>query len=99
MKKIKGVLYYVNEEDIELLNKKPTKFWKGVKSIGDSAFNGCDTLKEIKIPNSVTKIGDYAFVGCSNLTDIKIPDSVMTIGNQSFKEVQELEIREKKYSW
>lgn len=84
MKKVKGVLYYVNEEDIELLNKKPTKFWKGVKSIGDSAFSGCDTLKEIKIPDKVTSIGDSAFYECYSLKSINIPDRVTKIGTCTF---------------
>jgi len=35
-----------------------------VTTIGDDAFNGCNSLKSITIPASVTTIGDYAFSGC-----------------------------------
>ena len=53
-------------------------------SIGDSAFEGCDRLKSITIPDSVTSIGAYAFFGCSSLTSIAIPDSVISIGLRAF---------------
>ena len=52
--------------------------------IGFSAFEGCASLAEISIPNSVTSIGDYAFTWCSSLTSITIPDSVTSIGNGAF---------------
>lgn len=52
--------------------------------IGDYAFDGCNNLIGIIIPNSVTIIGDYAFNYCSNLTEIIIPNSVTTIGERAF---------------
>ncbi len=55
-----------------------------VTSIGDSAFNCCDSLKSITIPDSVTSIGDDAFSSCSSLTSITIPNSVTSIGNSAF---------------
>ena len=47
-----------------------------VTTIGESAFEGCERLKNIDIPNSVTTIGAWAFDGCSSLTDITIPNKV-----------------------
>ena len=55
-----------------------------VTSIGDSAFEGCDRLKSITIPDSVTGIGEGAFFNCSSLTSITIPDSVTSIGTYAF---------------
>ena len=55
-----------------------------VTSIGESAFEGCDLLESITIPNSITKIGDYAFRNCNRLTRITIPDSVTSIGSRAF---------------
>ena len=44
----------------------------GVKitSIGDKAFEDCDSLTSIVITDSVTSIGNYAFTGCDLLTKV-----------------------------
>ena len=47
-------------------------------------FDGCTSLKSIKLPNSLIKIEDYSFYGCTNLTEIEIPNSVTSIGNYAF---------------
>ena len=56
-----------------------------VTSVGDDAFNGCNKLVSITIPDSVTAIGNSAFYYCSILTSITIPDSVTTIGGSAFQ--------------
>ena len=61
-----------------------------VTSIGDSAFEGCDRLKSITIPDSVTSIGKSAFAVCRNLTSITIPDSVTSIGRYAFQSCEGL---------
>ena len=55
-----------------------------VVAVGDQAFNDCDSLTNITIPNTVTSIGEYAFSGCSGLANITIPNSVTTIENFAF---------------
>ncbi len=84
MKKVNGVLLEVKDDDIILLEKNPTEFWKGVTSIGNDAFRRYVWLKNIEIPNTVTSIGDYAFYYCESLTNLKIPDSVTSIGDSAF---------------
>lgn len=56
-----------------------------VTSIGDNAFNYCENLESVTIPDSVTSIGDWAFYSCAKLTSINIPDSVTSIGVSAFR--------------
>lgn len=58
--------------------------------IDDDAFNGCTSLTNISIPNSVEVISDGAFNGCTNLVDVNIPDNVVSIGIESFNECTSL---------
>ncbi len=90
MKKINGVLLYVQYEDLILLKKNPTEFWKDVTSIGHYAFEGLETLRKIEIPDGVTSIGRKAFQDCVELTNVKIPDSVTSIGEDAFDHCESL---------
>lgn len=45
----------------------------GIKRIGDSAFEYCESLKELNIPDSVEYIGVDALKGCTGLESITIP--------------------------
>ena len=60
-------------------------------SIGDGAFNWCESLESITIPDSVTSIGEGAFCCCAKLTSITIPDGVKSIGNHAFAGCSALE--------
>ena len=42
----------------------------GVTTVGDFAFEECDSLTTVAVPSSVTSIGDYAFYECGDLTGI-----------------------------
>ncbi len=55
-----------------------------VRAISDNAFDYCDSLTGVTIPDSVTSIGYDAFAYCSSLTSVTIPDSVASIGNYAF---------------
>jgi hypothetical protein len=46
---------------------------KLVTAIGEKAFENCDSLKSITIPDSVRSIGTYAFRDCSSLASITLP--------------------------
>lgn len=43
-----------------------------IATIGQSAFEGCSSMKELTIGDNVTSIGDYAFRGCTGLTSISL---------------------------
>ena len=55
-----------------------------VTGIGEHAFQVCQGLTSIKIPNSVTCIDESAFEDCIKLTSITIPNSVKSIGDRAF---------------
>ena len=48
------------------------------------AFQGCNKLKNIIIPDSVTRIGDGTFRYCVSLTSVIVPGSVQSIGCEAF---------------
>ena len=57
-----------------------------VATIGDDAFNDCDTLTSVTIPGSVTKIGDYAFYSCSSLKSVYcMATTPPSLGTATFK--------------
>ncbi len=55
-----------------------------VKTIGGYAFEMCDGLSGIDIPNGVTEIGAHAFSLCEELERVKISASVCKIENGAF---------------
>lgn len=57
---------------------------KGLKSIGQRAFNQLTELKEIVIPDTVTEIGTDAFARCFNLTNVKLPRNLKEIPVRCF---------------
>lgn len=77
----------VNKEAIK--NMKEIKIPKTlgglpVISIGDHAFEDCDKLENITIPDSVTTIGDYAFYDCDGLNGKYEWNNIQSIGNYAF---------------
>ena len=55
-----------------------------VTKIATWAFNECNTLTEVTLPNTVDEIGYQAFFKCSNLTNVTIPEGVTKIGQAAF---------------
>jgi hypothetical protein len=56
-----------------------------VTAIGAHAFDGCDTLSLIRVPDGVTVIDNFAFANCTALTEIYLPDGVTVIGDSAFE--------------
>ena len=61
-----------------------------LKEIPERAFDRCETLKTVTLPEGVTGIGTKAFKGCSSLTSVSIPGSVTGIGKYAFYECDSL---------
>lgn len=62
-----------------------------VEVIDVDAFNGCNALKDIAIPQTVTKIGLAAFKDCGMLTEMIIPKNVEYLYGETFERCNRLE--------
>ena len=56
----------------------------GLTCIDEYAFQNCNSLTNVILPNSVTSIGDSAFWGCRKLISINIPKSVTEVSYYAF---------------
>ena len=57
---------------------------QNVDSIGSGAFDGCESLTSISIPDTLTYISSRAFAGCASLEKINLPSSHENIGYNAF---------------
>lgn len=64
---------------------------EGTVCIAEGAFQGCRSLTNITIPDSVNTIGSAAFHFCYELTNISIPDGVTSIKAGTFTMCKNLE--------
>ena len=55
-----------------------------VVEISPLAFQGCENMTSVTIPNSVTSIGNNAFIDCRGLTSVTIPKEVTSAGSGIF---------------
>ena len=55
-----------------------------VRSIGDSAFYWCTSLKTLNLPAGLTSIENSAFSSCTSLTSLTLPARLTSIGNNAF---------------
>lgn len=57
---------------------------KGTKTISPYAFENCDSLKTVVLPDTISAIRAYTFSDCDKLSHIYIPDGVKSIGTRAF---------------
>lgn len=63
-----------------------------IKSIGQAAFQGCNSITSLVIPAEVMSIGANAFANCANLTDVYIPGNVSTLYGSAFSGCPKLKL-------
>ena len=74
------------------VNLTAVQFEEGsLRSIGDSAFNGCKALEQVTIPSSVTTLGSGAFIYCTNLSHVQVQEGLGIIGDYAFSGCKALE--------
>ena len=62
----------------------------GTRRIDDDAFENCDHLRRVELPDTVVRIGDWAFYRCQALETLVVPSSVTTIGDRAFSHCKSL---------
>ena len=62
----------------------------GLERIGNSAFKGCSSLKEVTMPDSVIEIVEMAFRECTNLEKVQLSNNITSIASQTFLNCYEL---------
>ena len=77
-----------------VIAKKPCSISVGHKVglVDEGAFDGCWSLKRVRLPDGLSRINSYAFRGCRNLEEINIPSSVEFIGIQAFRDCRRLKL-------
>lgn len=61
-----------------------------VTEIGNNAFEDCNDITSVTIPDGIKVIGTFAFRECANLERVVISDTVEKIHNQAFAECEKL---------
>ena len=90
--------YYLGNEDnpyLVLVKAKDTSITnciinENTKVISGIAFDGCNLLEEIQLPDGIISIGTAAFRSCKSLVNIIIPESVISVGEWAFFDCSQL---------
>lgn len=61
-----------------------------ITTIGESAFQNCENLQAISLPDSITSMGMSAFENCVVLTNVKLPNNITTLSENLFHSCLEL---------
>lgn len=60
------------------------KIEENIKVIGIGAFEYCNKLEKVELPDTVTVISPRAFYGCAKIKEIAISKNVRTVGERAF---------------
>ena len=63
-----------------------------IRSIGNSAFEGCYSLASIYIPNNVTTLGRFAYAGCKKVTFVAFSEKMSVIPESAFENCRNIEM-------
>ena len=85
-------LYSEDGKRLIFVDEKTTFFnvKKGTEIICDGAFQNCEFLRDVTIPDSIRVIGEQSFYGCKSVRRIEIPNSVCIIKDRAFVECDSL---------
>ncbi len=84
-----GLVFRDNDE---ITSFDELKYFTSLNTICDNAFEGCERLLSVNIPESVTLIGVYAFRDCSELTSVSLPEGLQTVSGGAFLACSNLDL-------
>ena len=88
MKLVDGILYSADSTSVILCppkyNKSKVTILDGVTTIAPFAFCGCESIKEVVMPDTVKYIGYWAFDVARNLEKVNISEDCRDIGQFAF---------------
>ena len=79
----------IGEQTFMETNPMAVTFQEGMTQIGDSAFDNCGNLSQLKLPDSLKIIGDTAF-GATDIQTLELPAQLSKIGDSAFDGVASL---------
>ena len=79
----------IGEQTFTETNPMAVIFQEGMTQIGDSAFDNCGNLSQLKLPDSLKIIGDTAF-GATDIQTLELPAQLSKIGDSAFDGVASL---------
>lgn len=89
-----GDAYYLGNSTnlyVALIKAQDTaKVHENTKVIAGSAFEYCNYLESVSLPDGLTGIGEFAFSGCASIENIVIPDTVTIIEHSAFSSCSSL---------
>ena len=88
-----GVAYTANGKHLVRCDNLSVRCYTvrpGTRDIDDDAFEDCEQLQQMVLPNTVTCIGAWAFYRCKALETMVVPSSVTTIGDRAFSHCKSL---------
>ena len=86
-KSVDGVLYTKDGKKLVACpaGKTEIKFADGVTEIQQGAFQGCNQITSVTIPNTITKLPKDAFADCIKLNKVILPETLTEIGKWAFQ--------------
>lgn len=61
-----------------------------VTAVGDHAFDRCEGITSITMPDTITAVGDYSFSRCVNVSSIKFSKNLKEAGTCAFQDCSKL---------
>lgn len=75
----------VSAQAFEYCRKLPSVEFGGVTEIGEGAFDGCESLSTLTLPDTVKSIGESAFSRCTALRSVTVGGGIESLPKDAFR--------------